>query len=268
MISCVFLGMVAPALIVANSTARPDLHVSMFSLKQAFGTLPFQASLSQIETQVQSMTGCTESSEQKFQNFTQSSHLFMISKECNAQLQVLAADEEHWNQEMQQRRHDGLNEAGFMAALRRRMERVVLTLDSGSHAQRIQVCALITVNACFPVCVVYSTARRCSTSEVSSCVCSWICRSGLACMCCYGKNIPTRYVIILACVSKTCFAVMTGAECGEMAYVAVTHERMDRIDQQRNIGAYTNEQRIATCLPGMITATNILSLCTSGLCFS
>lgn len=54
--------------------------------------------------------------------------------------EVLESDEESWAAEMQNRSLQGqLDEAAFMAAIRRRMERVVLTLDSGSHAQRIQV---------------------------------------------------------------------------------------------------------------------------------
>ncbi|KAK9809392.1 hypothetical protein WJX73_001610 [Symbiochloris irregularis] len=53
--------------------------------------------------------------------------------------EVLAADEGSWSTELQERKVRGdLDEAAFMAAIRRRMERVVLTLDSGSHAQRIQ----------------------------------------------------------------------------------------------------------------------------------
>lgn len=53
--------------------------------------------------------------------------------------EMLEADETQWSQVIARRQiQGGLNEAAFMAAIRRRMERVVLTLDSGSHAQRIQ----------------------------------------------------------------------------------------------------------------------------------
>ena len=55
------------------------------------------------------------------------------------QTQVLQADEEKWAEELKRKRQEGLDESAFMAAIRRRMERVVLTLDSGSHAQRVQV---------------------------------------------------------------------------------------------------------------------------------
>ena len=56
--------------------------------------------------------------------------------------QLLGSQEKQWTPLLRQLVAEGqLTEAAFMEALQRKMEGVVLGLQSGSYAQRVQVCA-------------------------------------------------------------------------------------------------------------------------------